>query len=77
MTTTPARNEVILTGRGGLQITLFAPRHQDGALKADALYVNAPIHKNRIFRMGKTKFRVPAIPGPAFHFAHITLLEVR
>lgn len=77
MTTTPARNEVILTGRGGLQITLFAPRKHDGKLEADALFVNGPILKNRIFREGKTKFRVPAIPGPAFHVAHITLLEVR
>ncbi|WP_414656754.1 hypothetical protein ACINK0_11325 [Deinococcus sp. VB343] len=74
--TTPTRDEVTLLGRGGLTITLFAPRRDGGTLQADALYVNASIPRNRIFRVGKTKFRVPAIPGPAFHIAHVAFPEV-
>lgn len=74
---TPARNEVTLKGRGGLTLTLFAPRTQpDGTLEADALYVSASIPKGRIFRVGSHKYRSPAIPGPAFHVARLILPEV-
>lgn len=73
----PARNDLTLRGRGGLRLTLFAPRTRpDGALEADALYVSGPVPPGRIFRWGDHKVRAPGIPGPAFHLARITLPEV-
>ncbi|PIG98937.1 hypothetical protein [Deinococcus sp. UR1] len=73
----PARDEVTLRGRGGLSVTLFAPRTlPSGTLEADAVYVNGPIPRGRIFRSDTHKYRLPAIPGPAFHFARLTLPEI-
>lgn len=77
MSALPPRDEVTLRARGGLTLTLFAPRTRpDRALEADALYVSGPVPPGRTFQGGPHKVRAPGIPGPAFHVARIVLPEV-
>lgn len=73
----PARNDVTLTGRGGVELILFAPRAHPDGLEADAVYVSRAIPKRRILRLGNRKFRVPAIPGPDFHVATVLVVEIK
>ena len=69
-------DHLTLTGRGGVQVTLFAPRAQGGGLEAHAVYVPCALSRPRTLQHQTTKqrYRVPAMPQ-GFHLAHVIFPE--
>lgn len=66
-----------LTGPGGQQLTLFAPRPvQGGGLEAHAFVAPQAIPRPRTLKHQKQKYRVPAVQA-GFYIAHIVVLEAR
>lgn len=65
-----------LSGRGGVRFTLFAPREVPGGLEAHAFVTSGPLPRPRILTApNNTRYRVPAVPEPAFMLAHVFLPE--
>lgn len=65
-----------LKGRGGVTLTLFAPREvPGGGLEAYAFVVSAPLPRPRTLTVNKKRYRVPAVPEACFMLAHVVLPE--
>ncbi|RTR29067.1 hypothetical protein EJ104_04275 [Deinococcus radiophilus] len=60
----------------GRELVLFAPRFTEQGVSAAAVMASAPIPRPLIFKAGKDKYRVPAIPRRGFFIAEITLTRV-
>ena len=66
-----------LKGRGGVTLTLFAPREvPGGGLEAHAFVTSGPLPRPRTLTApNKKRYHVPAVPEPVFMLAHVVLPE--
>ncbi|MFC4428028.1 hypothetical protein [Deinococcus navajonensis] len=64
-----------LKGRGGVEVTLFAPREVPGGLEACAVMVLVSASRPRIVKHQNRKYRLPALPPRGFYMATLLIPE--